>query len=143
MIWVDFAAGCETLLLSLLVLLHHPPLRKLRCPSQLSCCMFCSGSSLRFSTQSKNCISDLGHPLPFLPSFQGFQPSIISLFSSSLSPDFRLGTLIFEVNIPLKTTQAGLRVYCVAEVNKLENMHSNSGKGVPETRYHTLSNPFL
>lgn len=142
MIWAGFAAGYETLLLSLLVLLHHPPLRKLGCPSQLSCCMFCSGSSLRFSTQSENCSSDLGRPLLFLPSSQGFQPSTISPFSS-LSPDFRLCALISEVNIPFKTTPAGLRVYWVAEVNKLKNVHSDSGKRVPETPYPTRPNPFL
>lgn len=142
-VWVGFVAGCETLLLSPLVRLHHPPLRKLRCPSQLFWCMFCSGSSLRFSTQSENCSSDLGHSLLFLPSSQGVQPSIISLFSSSLSPDFRLCTPISEVNIPFKTTQAGLRVYWVAEVNKLENVHSDSGKRVPETPCPTHPNPFL
>lgn len=94
----------------------------------------CSGSSLRLSTQSKNCSSDLGRPLLFLPSSQGFQPSTISPFSS-LSPDFRLCAPISEVNIPFKTTQAGLRVYWVAEVNKLENVHSDSGRRVPETPY--------
>lgn len=142
MIWAGFAVGCETLLLSLLVLLHHPPLRKLRCPSQLSCCMFCSGSSLKFSTQSENCSSNLGRPLLFLPSSQGFQPSTISPFSS-LSPDFRLCALISEVNIPFKTTPAGLRVYWVAEVNKLKNVHSDLGKRVPETPYPTRPNLFL
>lgn len=94
----------------------------------------CAGSSLRLSTQSEICSSDLGRPLLFLPSSQGFQPSIISPFSS-LSPDFRLCTPISEITMPVKTTQAGLRVYWVAEVNKLENVHSDSGRRVPEAPY--------
>lgn len=97
----------------------------------------CSGSSLRLSTQSENFRSDLGHPLLFLPSSEGFQPSTVFLFSS-LSSDFRLYAPISEVNIPFKATQAGLRVYWVAEVNKLENMHSDSGRRVPETPYPSL-----
>lgn len=118
-------------------------IKETRHPSQLLCCIFCSGSSLRFSTKSENCSSDLGHPLHFLPSSQGFQRSAFSPVSLFLSPDPRLCTTISEANLPFRTTRSVLRVYCVTEVNELENLHCNAGKRVMDTPSQPQLTPIL